>query len=93
MITPADSPSAPGPYEAVQESDFNIQAPQEDLTAMVEAAGRLAGAGIVYPAGPRQAETATMLQSPQGFGSGGYDIDTGYAGRWPQDVEPDVAGP
>lgn len=93
MITPSDSPSSPEMYNAVPVSQVNIQAPQQDLTAVVEAAGRLSGAGIVYPQGPRQAETGTMLQSPQGFGSQGYDIDAGYSGTWSGDVEPTVAGP
>jgi hypothetical protein len=93
VITPADSPSSPEQFNAVPVSSFNIQAEQQNLAAAVEAAGRLAGAGVVYPQGPRQAETVTMLQSPQGFGSNGYDIDAGYSGTWPADVEPTVAGP
>jgi len=96
--TPADSPSSPQNYEAVTPhgqgpAPYNIQAPLDDLTAAVNAAGALAGAGVIYPVGPRQAETETMLNSPQGFGSNGYDIDAGYGGTWGTDVEPDVAGP
>ena len=93
MITPADSPSSPEDYNAVPVSMTNIQAPQEDLTGLVNAAGAIAGAGIVYPQGPRQAQTETLLSSPQGFATEGYDIDAGYAQGWPNDVEPTVAGP
>lgn len=93
MITPSDSPSAPAQYAAVPVQSLDIQAPQDDLTGLVNAAGALAGAGIVYPEGPRQMQTETLLSSPQGFASDGYDIDAGYAGTWPNDVEPTVAGP
>lgn len=97
-MTPSDSPSAPQQYEAVTPhgrgpAPYDILAPQEDLTAAVNAAGALTGAGIVYPVSARQSEALTMLQSPQGFGSDGYDINTGYHGTWQADVEPDVAGP
>ena len=97
MITPADSNSAPAQYDAVPVQSMDIQAPQADLTAVVEAAGALAGAGIVYPRGPRQSMTETLLSSPQGFASQGYDIDAGYSGGgggdWPNDIEPTVQGP
>ncbi len=48
---------------------------------------------MLYPLGPRQAQTEALLSSPQGFASGGYDIDAGYhAGGgdpgWPNNVEP-----
>ena len=97
-ITPADSPSSPSNYEAVTPhgrgpAPYDIQAPQQDLSGLVAAAGRVTGAGVIYPRGPRQSETSTMIDSAQGFGSDGYDIDAGYAGMWPNDVEPDVAGP
>jgi len=85
MITPSDSPSAPAQYAAVPASMFDIQAPQADLTALVDAANATAG--------PRQAQTETLLSSPQGFASQGYDIDAGYAGTWSSDVEPSVDGP
>jgi len=98
MITPADSPSSPSNYEAVTPhgqgpAPYNIQAEQQDLTGLVNAAGALAGAGIVYPMGPRQSETEVMLSSPQGFALQGYDIDAGYGGTWGTDMEPDVQGP
>ena len=93
MITPSDSPSAPELYNAVPVQDMNIQAPQADLTGAFNAANDLAGAGVLYPVGPRQAETEVLLSSPQGFATEGYDIDAGYAGGWPNDIEPTVAGP
>lgn len=96
MITPSDSPSSPSDYAAVTPhgqgtAPYDVQAPQDDLSAAVAAAGALSGAGIVYPQGPRQAETETLMSSPQGFGE--QDIDAGYhAGPsqdgWPSNVEP-----
>ena len=72
---------------------YNIQAAQQDLTGAYDGAGALTGAGIVYPAGPRQSETAALMQSPAGFAVDGYDIDAGYhAGPsqdgWPSNIEP-----
>jgi hypothetical protein len=97
MITPADSNSAPAQYDAVPVQSMDIQAPQADLSGAVAAAGALAGAGVVYPQGPRQAATEALMQSPQGFASEGYDIDAGYSGGgggdWPNDIEPTVQGP
>lgn len=90
MITPADSPSSPSNYAAVPVSGTDIQAPQQDLAAMTEAAGRLSGAGIVYPQGPRQAATEALMHSPQGFAD--FDITAGFAGSgadsWPDDPTP-----
>ena len=88
MITPADTPSSPSDYAAVAVQPMNIQAPQQDLSAAVAAAGALAGAGVVYPQGPRQSMTETLMQSPQGFALDGYDIDAGFAADWPNNVEP-----
>ena len=93
MITPSDSPSAPALYDAVPVQDMNIQAPQVDLTGVFNAANAAAGAGVLYPMSERQMETRTLLESPQGFASEGYDITGGYAGTWGTDKEPDVAGP
>ena len=47
---------------------------------------------------PRQAETARLLGSPQGFSAGGgttgYDITAGFSGAggdgWPNDVQPNI---
>ena len=90
MITPADSPSSPADYAAVPVQGMDIQAPQADLAAAVEAAGALSGAGIVYPQGPRQAQTEKLIQSPPGFGD--FDITAGYSGDggddWPGNVNP-----
>ena len=90
MITPADSPSSPSDYAAVAVQPMDIQAPQADLSAAVEAAGRLSGAGIVYPQGPRQSQTENLLRSPQGYSD--FDITAGYSGGggedWPGDLTP-----
>ena len=88
MITPSDSPSAPGLYEAVPVQNTDIQAPQADLSGTFDAANAVAGAGVLYPAGPRQAQTEVLLSSPQGFATEGYDIDAGSTSGWPTNVEP-----
>ncbi len=96
MITPSDSPSASAQYDGVPVQSMDIQAPQADLSGVVAAAGALAGAGIVYPQGPRQAATEMLIASPQGFASEGYNIDAGYSGGgggWPNDIEPTIQGP
>ena len=99
MITPSDSPSSPSDYAGVTPhgqgtAPYDVQAGQDDLSGLVAAAGALAGAGVVYPQGPRQSMTETLLQSPQGFAVDGYDIDAGFHGGqggdagWPANVEP-----
>lgn len=88
MITPSDSASAPSQYDAVPVQDMNIQAPQADLSGAFNAANAVAGAGVLYPVGPRQAQTETLLSSPQGFAIEGYDIDAGSTSGWPSNIEP-----
>lgn len=94
-VTPADSPSAPEQYAAVTPDGqgtawYDIQVPMQDLSALVADAGALAGAGVVYPQGPRQAATEMLMSSPQGYGE--QDIDEGFSGDggdgWPNSVEP-----
>lgn len=102
-VTPADSPSNPSGYAQVAPAGrgpapYDIQAPMADLSPMVADAGALAGAGIIYPQGPRQSATETLLSSPAGFSAGhgtsGYDIQAGWSGSgnedmgWPNDVQP-----
>lgn len=88
MITPSDSPSAPEQYDAVPVQEFNIQAEQPSLAKPFNAANAVAAAGVLYPQGPRQAMTETLLTSPQGFAVEGYDIDAGSAAGWDTNVEP-----
>lgn len=94
-ITPADIPPDPGAYAAVTPhgqgpAPYDIQAPMEDLAGLAAAAGAVAGAGIVYGHGPRQAESAALLNSPQG--SGAMDVTAGYTGgggeSWPANPNP-----
>ena len=99
-ITPSDSPSSPSNYAQVMPdgrgpAGYDIQAPLSvgEITASFDATNREMGSGVLFPQGPRQAQTAALLQSPQGFGSNGFDIDAGTTAGWPADVEPDVAGP
>ena len=62
MITPSDTPSSPAGYAEVTPhgqgiAPYDVQAPQADLAGLVAEAGALAGAGVIYPQGPRQAMT------------------------------------
>jgi hypothetical protein len=86
MITPSDSASAPEQYAAVPVQPMDIQAPQGDLSAALDAAGSLAGAGVLYPHGPRQQEAEALLSSAQGYGE--FDVTAGFTGDWPGNVEP-----
>ena len=82
MMTPSDTPGAPQEYAAVQESGFDIQAPQGDLSALT--------AGAQSEAMARQPETERLLSSPQGYGA--FSITAGSSGGagedWPADVSP-----
>jgi hypothetical protein len=104
VVTPADTPSDPSGYASVTPhgqgpAPYSITAPLDDLAGAANAAGAIAGAGIVYPQGSRQAATAALLDSVQGFSAGGgtsgYDITPGYSGSsddpgdgWPNDPQP-----
>jgi len=83
MITAADDASAPGPYDAVPVQGMNIQADQPDLAGAVNAATAMAA-----PGSARQAMTETLLSSPPGFATEGYDIDSGFSAGWDTNVEP-----
>jgi hypothetical protein len=92
MVTPSGQGTAPYDIQA------DLGAIQADVTAGWAAAGAVAGAGVVYPQGTRQVATARLLDSAQGFNSGGgtsgYDITPGWAGEpyesWPDNPEPTV---
>lgn len=98
-VTPHDTPSYPAGYDAVtpdwtapRPAPYDIQAPLDDLSGVLASAGALAGAGVLYPQGPRQAATQALLSSPEGYGE--QDILQGYSGSgdgpggWPGNVEP-----
>lgn len=104
-VTPADSPSNPAGYAQVSPSGrgpapYDIQAADglAEMQAAFDTAGAQGAAGInVYPsASARQAATAELLNSPQGFAAGhgtsGYDIQQGWSGGggdgWPNSVQP-----
>jgi len=99
-ITPRDTPSNPENFAMVTPhgqgpAAYDIQAPlsEGEISAAYDASIAVGGSGVLFPQGPRQAQTARLIQSPQGFGSAGYDITAGTTAGWPADVEPDVAGP
>jgi len=101
-VTPAASPSDPAGYAMVTPhgqgpAPYDIQAPMDDtITGAFDSANAVAGAGFLYPQGPRQAAAEALLNSPQGFSSGGgtsgYDIIAGFheggGDGWPADVQP-----
>lgn len=106
-VTPAAAPSDPAGFASVAPAGtgpapYDIQAPMEDLSALVEGAQALSGGGEGAPTGagmpdrmsPRQSQTAALLGSPEGYGgAGGYSIDAGFSGGggdsgWPNDVDP-----
>ena len=95
QVTPAGGPSSPSNYAGVAVQGMNIQAPspEAEVAAAFATANDLGGAGVLYPMSERIQQAKTLLESPQGFGSDGFDIDAGWHGGWPSDVEPDVAGP
>jgi hypothetical protein len=62
--------------------------PLPDVQAAFDQAITDGGSGVLYPMSPRIAEAKTLLESPQGFGAGGFDIDSGASAGWPTGVEP-----
>jgi hypothetical protein len=94
MITPSDSPSSPSNYAAVAVQPVNIQAPLDDgaVTAAFDESIAAGGSGVLYPMSERIAQAKQLLESPQGFGLDGFDVDGGFHGGggdgWPNNVEP-----
>ncbi len=94
-VTPRDTPSSPGGYSSVTPhgqgpAPYDIQAPAGDLSGAFAGAGNLSAGreNDIYGVGPRQRQTETLLTSDAGFALGGYDIDAGWTGNWPGNVEP-----
>jgi len=111
-VTPQATPSDPRGYAMVTPSGtgpapYNIQAPMDDLTAAVQASmdltggseGAPTGAGLPDRMSPRQSAAQHLMDSPQGFNSGGgtsgWDITPGYSGSsddpmngWPNNPQP-----
>jgi hypothetical protein len=90
-VSPRDGPSSPAGWAQVTPhgpgpAAYDIAAPLEDLAAAVEAAGRLSGAGIVYPQGPRQAEAQALLDSGQGYGA--HNVISGFPDYESADIMP-----
>jgi hypothetical protein len=102
QVTPASSPSSPANYAMVTPhgrgpAPYDIQAmsPEPEVTAAFNTANALGGAGFLYPTSERIQQAQTLLESPQGFGSDGFDVDGGWhgggGGSWPSNVEPPEA--
>jgi hypothetical protein len=77
-VTPGDGEPAP----------YSISAPQDiaGIGAALDAAGAVAGAGIIYPRGPRQAQAEAILVSPQGAPSS--NVFAGFPDYENQDLRP-----
>jgi hypothetical protein len=69
---------------------YDISGPQDiaGISAAVDAAGALSGAGVVYGAGPRQAEAAAILYSAQGAESS--NVFAGFPDYENADLRPDT---
>lgn len=92
-VTPADSPGDAAGFSMVTPhgqgtAPYDIQALgglQQEITAGFDAANALAGAGVLYPMGPRQQAARELMESPPGFNSGGglsgFDITQGWSGE------------
>ena len=106
-VTPADSPGDPRGYAMVTpggrgtapyDIQENLGAIQADVTAAANGATAVSAAGVLYAMGPRQRVTQGLLDSPQGFSSGGgtsgYDITPGWSGEpddsWDNNPQPDA---
>ena len=102
-ITPREGPADPSGWAQVTPSgpgpapyDIQDNGWEGAITAATDAAAAVSGAGVVYPAGTRQAAAARLLDSPQGFNAGGgtsgYDITPGWSGEpdesWPNNPQP-----
>ena len=99
-VTPADSPSSPSNYAGVTPhgrgpAPYNIQAasPADEVQAAFNESIAQGGSGVLYPMSPRIAEARELLESPQGYGAAGFDIQSGATAGWPNDVEPVHDGP
>ncbi len=92
-VTPADSPSEPASYAAVPVQPMDICAPLDDtIGAKFDAANAVAGAGVLYAQGPRQAETQAMMESPQGAGA--MSVISGFPDYESADImPPPLTGP
>lgn len=103
-VTPAAGPADAAGYATVTPhgrgtAPYDIAAPLDDaaIQAAWDGAGAVAAAGVsVYPGqGTRQREAQELLDSPQGFSSGGgtsgYDITAGWSGEpdesWANNVQ------
>lgn len=92
-VTPAGSVSSPEGYAAVTPAGrgpagYDISAPQDigGIAGTFSAANDLAGAGVLYPFGPRQQQSRELLDSPQG--SGAVSVTAGFPDYEDTDVNP-----
>ena len=94
-LTPADSPSSPAGYASVTPhgqgpAPYSIQADMPDVAGPFAGSIAVAGAGVLYSQGPRQAATEALLGSAQGYGD--FSITAGFSGEpdesWPNNPDP-----
>lgn len=69
---------------------YDIAAPQDiaGISAAMDAAGSLAGAGVVYGHGPRQSESESLLTSPAGAPAMNVTAGYGPDSDTPNDLSP-----
>lgn len=79
MIPPA-TPEGRLSFPRTPVASFPGDAPLDDLGAAC-AAAEATGVARLEAAGP-------ILHGPQGFGIGGYNVEEGFSGGWPTDMEP-----
>ena len=89
VTTPTVSAAVPDRYDAVPVQDMDIQAPMEDLAGTFDAANSLAGAGVLYSQGPRQAQSQALLESPPGAQA--MNVLAGFPDYESADVMPDYS--
>lgn len=94
-VTPQASPSSPEGFAAVTPHGqgpawYDIQAEMPDVSGQYASAGAVAGAGVVYSQGPRQAAAEAFLYSDQGYGE--LHITEGFTGgpggSWTSNPDP-----
>jgi hypothetical protein len=62
--------------------------PLPDVQPAFDQAVAEGGTGVLYPMSPRIEAARQLLESPQGYGAGGFNIEAGASAGWPTDMEP-----
>jgi hypothetical protein len=84
---PAPTPEARMAYPKTPVQEFT-GVPLPDVQGAFDQAIADGGSGVLYPMSDRITEAETLLNSPQGFGIDGFNIESGASAGWPTDMEP-----